>query len=617
MREYNINESLYYFYKNIHAVQQKRPNQEQPIDLVEQFYKENVDLKAILNARKAKKEVTSGLEPYTREFGPVQKKHLLNRTMVGMAKRHMDDLEDLTLDEAIDLIFTPEELGEPVNDYFFTITNEQWNEKYGRDDVGPGEPFVYKDCVRYGYNEECGEHQRFRAVDSFFRKNIYYQNTSIHWKMYLFLHNLLPTNTAPGGYKARFGYLKLIFDSCFEDYRKTIYDITINPSMLEYLNLGLSRKETPDENYAREVQELFTVGKRPFSKYTEEDVREVARALVGWQINWDSRFDEGLVTSRFEKWNHDTEDKQFSSFYNNTIIKGREGEDGAKELDDVIEMIFNTEESAIYLSSRLYQFFVYHDISDTVEENIIKPMAKVMRENNFSLMEPLKLLLKSEHFFDTSFYNSMIKSPQDFVYGMLKEFDMFNGDIQNYQQQQNGNVNYTPPERLTNPISKWYYFDNQIQWNLWRLGMQVGNPPSVSGWPAYYQAPVYDLFWVNSKTIQERVNFTQLVTQWGLWMDDGNHLTLDRVEYILTYQSVDNLDGLIQELANRFLGGDVPLKTKDRIKQNVLNGVNDSYWTNAVNDYKNNPSQQNRNNLDWRLQELLSKLFQLGEINLF
>ena len=89
-------------------------------------------MKAILNARKAKKEVTSGLEPYTGEFGPAQKKHLLNRTMVGMAKRHMDDLEGLSLDEAIDLIFTPEELGEPVNDYFYEMTNEQWNEKYGR-----------------------------------------------------------------------------------------------------------------------------------------------------------------------------------------------------------------------------------------------------------------------------------------------------------------------------------------------------------------------------------------------------------------------------------------------------------------------------------------------------
>ena len=105
-------------------MQQRKPNQEPPIYLVEQFYKENVDLKAILNSRKARKDVTAGLEPYTGEFGPAQKKHLLNRTMVDMAKRHMDDLDGLSLDEAIDLIFTPEELGEPVNNYFFEKTNE-------------------------------------------------------------------------------------------------------------------------------------------------------------------------------------------------------------------------------------------------------------------------------------------------------------------------------------------------------------------------------------------------------------------------------------------------------------------------------------------------------------
>ncbi|MDB9714083.1 DUF1800 domain-containing protein [Flavobacteriaceae bacterium] len=600
-------------------MQKGKPNQEPPIDLVEQFYKENVDLKAILNARKVKKEVTSGLEPYTGEFGPVQKKHLLNRTMVGMAKRHMDDIEGLTLDEAIDLIFTPEELGEPINNYFYEITNEEWNEKYGRDDVGPGEPFVYNDCVRIQElgNDESNDNYRGNSVNSFFVERIYNQNTSIHWKLFLFFHNLIPSKDGPGGYKGFFGYFKLIFDSCYRDYRKTIYDITVNSSMLTYLNLGLSRKETPDENYAREVQELFTVGKRPFSKYTEEDVREVARALVGWHIDWDSWMEEGLVTSSFDKWNHDTGDKYFSEFYENKIIRGREGEDGAKELDDVIEMIFNTEQSAIYLSSRLYQFFVYHDISNAIEENIIKPMAKVMRENNFSLIEPLKLLLSSEHFFDTSFYNSMIKSPQDFVYGLVKEIDLFSGTIENYQQQQNGNENYIPPEKLTNPITRGYYFSDHIRWRTWGLGQSIGNPPSVSGWPAFYQAPVYDLFWINSMTLQFRVNTSETITRWGVWLEDGNHLTFDKVEYILTYPNVDNLDALIQELSDRFLGSNIPTETKQRIKQSVLNGVNESYWTEAISDYKNNPTPNKKRELNNRVQELLSKLFQVGEINLF
>ena len=103
----------------------------------------------------------------------------------------------------------------------------------------------------------------------------------MHWKLFLFLHNLIPTDGGQGvDNKGLHGYLELIFNSCYNDYRNTIYNVTVNPAMLVYLNLGLSRKETPDENYAREVQELFTVGKRPFSKYTEEDVRGIARVIV-------------------------------------------------------------------------------------------------------------------------------------------------------------------------------------------------------------------------------------------------------------------------------------------------------------------------------------------------
>ena len=609
------------FRQNINTVQQKRPNQEPPIDLVEQFYKENVDLKAILNARKAKKEVTSGLEPYTGEFGPAQKKHLLNRTMVGMAKRHMDDLEGLSIDEAIDLIFTPEELGEPVNNYFYEKTNEDWIETYGRNDVAPGQPFVNNASTRRTENsqeEENGDWARRQSIKSWIFKNIYSQNTSIHWRIFIFLHNLIPTDGGQGsGNKGLYGYLKLLFDSCYDDYRNTIFNVTTNPAMLIYLNLAQSRKENPDENFAREVQELFTVGKTPFSKYTERDVREIARALVGWGIDYESIFEEGPIKSKFNPWNHDIGDKYFSEFYKNTIIKGKDGVGGANELKEVINMIFNTEESAIYISRRLYQFFVYHDITLVIEENVIKPMAKVMRENDFSLIEPLKLLLKSEHFFDVSFYNSMIKSPLDFIYGITKEFDLFNGDLRNYDEERNENNNYMPPERLTNSLSRSYYFFRQFEWVGGQIGMELANPPSVSGWPAYYQSPVYDLFWINSKTIKDRVQYSNSATQWGIWMENGYNIVLNKISYILTYSKPDDLDALISELSDRLLGGDIPLNAKNRIKKSILQDKNEAYWKEAIDEYKNNPNEQNKNNLDWRIQNLLSQFFQLGEITLF
>jgi len=110
-------------------VQQKRPNQEPPIDLVEQFYKENVDLKAILEKRKARKNISGTIDKYDGEWGDAQKKHLLNRSLMGYAKYHLEDLNNLTLEESIDLLFSPQnDLPVPTNDYFYEWSQDRYDE---------------------------------------------------------------------------------------------------------------------------------------------------------------------------------------------------------------------------------------------------------------------------------------------------------------------------------------------------------------------------------------------------------------------------------------------------------------------------------------------------------
>lgn len=608
-------------------MQQRKPNQQPPIDLVEQFYKENVDLKAILNSRKSRKEVTAGLEPYAGEFGQAQKKHLLNRTMVGMAKRHMDDLDGFSLDQAIELIFTPEELGEPVNNYFMEMDAAAYKERYESDDVAPGAPFIdrpYKQ-LRPTFEEQFGW-ERQRAMRSWFFKNIYYQKTSIHYKLFIFLHNLTPTKPFDlGGHKFMFNYVKLLFHSVFGNYKEYIYNLTIDPSMLNYLNLQLSQKETPDENFARELQELFTVGKRPFSKFTEDDVRSVARALVGWRFNYNFIYTEGHEPDiEFNSWNHDDGDKQFSSFYNNTKIIGKSGDAGAEELQEVIDMIFETEESCIYPCRRLYQFFVHPFVTNEIEENIIKPMAAIMRSNNFSLVEPLKVLLKSAHFLDESFYNSLIKSPYEFTLGIYKEFDLFNGELSKWVQEDNTTYYYSDgdrpdlfPERITNEMSKSFYFFETINWNTSDQGMRMFEPPSVSGWPAYYQEPVYDLFWVNSVTIKKRKQTTEGATRWGIWMGDGVNSRLNIKSYLESYQTPNDLDSLLEQMEERLLGASIPERAKQRIKNSVLGDKNSNYWKELVDDYFSNPTKDNRNHLSWRFEQLLFQLHELAEIHLF
>ena len=100
-----------------------------PIDLVELFRKDNINLKPILNRRKTRKHISGGIDKYQGEWGDKKKKHLLNRILIGYAKYHLDDIEDLSLDEAIDLIFQQEdELPKPTNDYFYEWPDERYDE---------------------------------------------------------------------------------------------------------------------------------------------------------------------------------------------------------------------------------------------------------------------------------------------------------------------------------------------------------------------------------------------------------------------------------------------------------------------------------------------------------
>ena len=612
-------------------MQQRKPNQEPPIDLVEQFYKENVDLKAILNSRKARKEVTAGLEPYTGEFGPAQKKHLLNRTMVGMAKRHMDDLDGLSLDEAIDLIFTPEnDLPLPTNDYFHEWPQERYDElnknlgesEYRVEPVPPGEPWVES-----AFPGNAGPWDQYTSLDSYCIKQQLRQKTSIHWKLSFFLHNLLPTSRDSGASaKAAWQYLKLIYKSPFQSYKQTIKDITMDPNMLWYLNLQFSKVDNPDENFAREIQELFTVGKGPNARFTEEDVKAFSKILVGWESDFLSHEKPGEIKTRFSYWNHDSSDKQLSSFYGNKIIRGRSREDGAEELDELIDIIFENQEVSFYISRRLYQFFVYPEIDSSAEENIIKPMAQKFRDTNYSLIEPLKLLLKSKHFFDSNNFNSLIKSPIEFVYGCLKSLKLHQEDfyeqIENEKYINGTRYTYTIPNKFSNPLSREYYFYNSFSGRLRDQGCLFGEPPSVSGWPPYYQSPVYDLFWINSKTISNRAKFGQAFEwNWGMGYDESKDsfiaLKVDYSKIIDEMGDPDNLERVVDQFLENFLTVQIGSQQKNDLMDVILNGVSSNHYTEIYQRYKNDPNNQNKEDLNNRFKKFISRLFVMSEIHLF
>lgn len=584
----------------------KNPNNNiEPIDLIAAFNAEKVDFSPIQQARNKRLAVSKGLEPYMGEFGPEQKRHLLKRTMMGYAHRHYLDIQDLSLKDSLDLIFSQQEFPEnPINDYFYEISREEV-EKQNHKYVEP-----YKDYTKVG-EPNGSPWPRHQSFEAWMMKHMVNQPTSIHWRMVFFLHNILVCGK--GSVKMQFQHYRTLFTKAFSPYKEILHAITLDPMMLDYLNLQSSNKYQPDENYARELQELFTVGKGPGSKYTESDVVEMAKLLVGWRFSYDSKNNEGEIHTLFQVNNHDTSDKHFSEFYGNRIIRGRLGEEGKEELDELLDMILETDEAAKYLSRRLYQFYCFPEISEEAEENIILPMAEIMRENNFELAAPLKALLGSEHFFDTSFYSAMIKSPFDYVMNLKKSFQY---KMINY------NNKADIPKKLLDEKTIDFYQYRGVVWATSDQGQNFFDPPSVSGWPAYYQAPVYDYYWINSQTIARRASHGNGFSDWGDWLANGTnsgnvHLRIDPVAYILTLNNPENLDSFIQESIERFSGIELPQYSYNRIKNSMIQGANERHFSDLITKIKKGGTENEINELSDRIKKLFKAFFQMGESQLF
>ncbi len=544
--------------------------------------------------------VLSGLTPYAGTFGNNELIHLLKRTLFGSTKADIDFFKGKTMLQVVDALLTApaSEPAPPIKTY--------GNKSDGTSDgVTVGTTWVT--------SKENGnfDGERRGSLRAWWIGNMISQDRTIFEKMVLFWHNHFATENIDTNAILGYNYVVLLRKNALGNFKTFVKEVTFEPQMMRYLNGERNSKSVPDENYARELQELFTLGKGTDSQYTEGDVKAAAKLLTGWRIQqletpvgsgkwvWQTYFP--LTGNQ-----HDTGTKTFSTFYGGKTITGKAtntADDALAEFDEMLTMILATNEAAKFICRKLYTFFVYYEIDADIEANVITPLATIFRQANYDIKPVLKALLMSEHFFDAANKGCLIKSPIDYVVGVAREFQMDIPTAANYTEQ----------------YLAWDTIGGERNKGASSQGQNIGNPPNVAGWPAYYQFPVFHEFWINTDSFPKRVSFVdKFLTNNGFGLGNNKKLVIDVLKFT---DQFGNDAGDPNKLIDRVLEilYRVPVSTtlKNYAKNILLSGqTSDYYWTDAWDAYKTNPTTTNIATVNTRLQTFYKLLVDLPEFHL-
>jgi len=226
-------------------------------------------------------------------------------------------------------------------------------------------------------------------------------------------------------------------------FRELVLAIAQDPSMIRFLNNQQNRKQKPNENFARELMELFTIGR---GNYTENDIKEAARAFTGWSSTPKGKF-------IFRSGIHDYGRKTFF------------GKTGRFDGTDIIDIILSKEETARFIVRKIYRYFV----NEQINERHVHDLAKSFYASDYNIEKLMRKIFLSDWFYDKINRGSKIKSPVDLLAGMLKNLHI--------------------------------EFQNELALAFLQrsLGQSLFNPPNVAGWPG-------NKSWVDNSTLMIRLN---------------------------------------------------------------------------------------------------------------
>jgi len=265
-------------------------------------------------------------------------------------------------------------------------------------------------------------------------------------KMSLFWHGHFASRNLNILYQQQL--LDIIRSNALGNFGELLTEVSKSAAMINFLNNNQNRKDHPNENFAREVMELFTLGR---GNYTENDVKEAARAFTGWGATIGGEF-------VFRKFQHDAGNK--------TVL----GKSGNLQGEDVLNILMQQKQTAVFITRKIYRFFVNEQVDDAK----VNWLADRFYKDNYNIANLMKDIFSSEWFYDEKNIGARIKSPVELIVGMQRIL----------------------PMELENPES---------QLLLQRLlGQLLFYPPNVAGWPGGTN-------WIDSSSLMLRLRVPQLV----------------------------------------------------------------------------------------------------------
>ena len=547
----------------------------------------------------------ASLNQNTNVLGIKNAKHLLRRANFVYTKTLVDQYALLTPNQALDLLLmtSPLTVEYPYDPLPTTAPDGFWTESTALATTFTGQG--RKGGIVGGW-------WWYNAINS----------PNLKYKLSHFLSTCFTVETSGSGTPTEFyDYVRLLLFYAYGNYKTLATKMTLNNSMLTYLNNTTNSKSFPNENYAREFLELFTIGKGPqigvgdYTNYTEADIVQAARVLTGFRrVSARNIIDpDTLIPKGYNQFsNHHTSPKTFSSAFNNTVIAAATSDVGMDaELNDFVNMVFNQQATAKNICRKLYIYFVKGTITPEVETDIIAPLAQDFYTNGYEIAPIIRKLLESQHFYDLDDSDQTNETIGGIIKSPLQQIS----EVCTYLQATISNPN-------TNPYEYYYVFWTLFAYRSFLTGanMILFDPENVAGHPAYYQAPDFDKNWISASTLIARYRLGEsLLDGYNRISGNATIITKINISDVIRNSNIVSVANdpfiLTSELCNALFAQE---PDQDRINyfmnSYLLQGLANNYWTTAWDDFI---ATNSNTVVEFRLKLLVKNILRAPESQMF